>query len=118
LPYHYFSSGRKRNGYHPSDPSDPLNDTTVFGVYPYFEAQGRFLNPDSYQIISAGRDGDFGQPEGTNSWMWPALTPTQTLYSWQAATAKTDAPEATTANPNRYAFDNQVNFHPNKLGVP
>src|SRR5262249_50171590 len=77
LPYHYFSSYNQTNGYHPKNPNDTRNDTTVFGVYPYFESQGRFLNPNTFQIHSAGKDGQFGSPEGPNSWQWPASSPTQ-----------------------------------------
>lgn len=34
--------------------------TTDVGAYPYKTADGRYMNPNTYQIISAGRDGTFG----------------------------------------------------------
>lgn len=91
-PYLYFSSGKSPNGYN----SGGAIDHSTLGVSAYYETTApptRYLNPNTYQIISAGQDGGFG-PGGL----------------WRAASAKTDAPEP--------AFDNQVNFHGNKLGVP
>jgi prepilin-type N-terminal cleavage/methylation domain-containing protein len=53
-PYLFFSSGKKRNGYQDAD--------ATLGVAPYYEATGpkRYVNPSTYQIISAGRDSKLG----------------------------------------------------------
>ena len=60
-PYVYFSSGKQRNGYDSLGAAFP--DTTL-GVSPYYTAPvngvNQYLNPNSCQIISAGRDGAFG----------------------------------------------------------
>ena len=55
-PYAYFSSYGSRNGY-----QDP--DCAAQGIAPYFEAMNpkRYWNPNTFQIISAGADGDFGK---------------------------------------------------------
>jgi len=59
-PYAYFSAYRAGNDY--------MNDCPALGVTPYFETgtgtsitnPRRYFKPDSFQIISAGRDGVFG----------------------------------------------------------
>ena len=62
-PYVYFSSGKQRGGYNSLGAAFP--DTTL-GVSPYYNgtinngATPQYLNPNSCQIISAGRDGAFG----------------------------------------------------------
>jgi general secretion pathway protein G len=52
-PYAYFSSARKGNDYNDTDCSD-------LSLYPYRDPSGRYINPSGFQIISAGRDGVFG----------------------------------------------------------
>jgi hypothetical protein len=59
-PYVYFSSGRKRNDYNRYGDSD----CAPFGVWPYAISLGpppAYQNPNTYQIISSGRDGRFGR---------------------------------------------------------
>ncbi len=77
-PYAYFSSYMTRNGYNrysdpngspptatllmlpnPADSSKPFfsSDCTSLGVWPYAESL-KYLNPNSYQIISAGANGN------------------------------------------------------------
>jgi prepilin-type N-terminal cleavage/methylation domain-containing protein len=53
-PYAYFSSQGINNKY-------SLTDCTAIGcAAPYFTAANQFTNPNTYQIISAGADGQFG----------------------------------------------------------
>jgi prepilin-type N-terminal cleavage/methylation domain-containing protein len=78
MPYLYFSTYGSDNSYHVASlPKDPTGDCPpglkdLLGkplvVTPYYEAPlppltpppGRFTNPSSFQIISAGKDGEFG----------------------------------------------------------
>jgi prepilin-type N-terminal cleavage/methylation domain-containing protein len=89
-PYLYFSSGGKRNGYATLNP-----DGSKMAVTPYYapplNGVPQFMNPNTCQIISAGRDGLFG-----------------------AGGAYT--PSAGTTDPN--GKDDQSNFSDSKLGVP
>jgi hypothetical protein len=80
----YFCSGRTPNGYGSHCPS--------LSVSPYLEATGRYHKPNSFQIISAGRDNTFG-PGGT---------------TWTPATA---------ASINANGRDDQCNFYEKALGV-
>ena len=113
-PYIYLSAGKTRNGYNvtttatgtvtdcpqlPLPRNPPAGATAQPIVIPYKNgASGLFLNPDSYQIISAGSDGVFG-PGG--SW-----DPTQGYGSPSAGT------------PAYFGKDDLSNFSPNKLGSP
>jgi prepilin-type N-terminal cleavage/methylation domain-containing protein len=69
MPYAYFSSGKKANGYNftPLITGMPVGgDCPDLMVSPYFKALAptggptQFYNPDTFQIISAGKDGIFG----------------------------------------------------------
>jgi prepilin-type N-terminal cleavage/methylation domain-containing protein len=51
-PYAYFSATKAGNDYR--------DDCPALGLAPYFDLSRRFLNPNSYQIVSAGPDKDFG----------------------------------------------------------
>jgi prepilin-type N-terminal cleavage/methylation domain-containing protein len=51
-PYAYFSATKAGNDY--------ANDCPALGVRPYFDLSRRFLNPNSYQILCAGPDKEFG----------------------------------------------------------
>jgi general secretion pathway protein G len=53
VPYAYFSSNGIMNGY-------TLTDCANIGAAPYFTAASVYTNPNTYQIISAGKDGAFG----------------------------------------------------------
>jgi prepilin-type N-terminal cleavage/methylation domain-containing protein len=65
-PYLYFSSYRAGNDYNPDTnilPPIPLISTVTnlpLPVYPYKDGSGKFINPNGYQVISAGKDGKFG----------------------------------------------------------
>jgi hypothetical protein len=113
-PYIYLSAGKSRNGYNvttngtttvtdcptlPLPPNPPAGATAQPVVIPYKDgSSGRYLNPDSYQIISAGADGVFG-PGGE----WDP----RTGYGSPAA-----------GPPHYFGKDDQANFSPNKLGRP
>jgi len=56
MPYAYFSS-RKGNDYNAAD-------CAALGIAPYSDPSGRFINPNGFQIISAGSDGLFGPGGG------------------------------------------------------
>jgi RNA polymerase sigma factor (sigma-70 family) len=59
-PFAYFSSYKTTNGYHRYQGSDCAS----LGVAPYAESWGansQYLNPNTFQIISAGADGRFDQ---------------------------------------------------------
>jgi prepilin-type N-terminal cleavage/methylation domain-containing protein len=74
-PYLYFSTYQAGNDYN----INPMNNPPLVQyagpdcsqsfptVFPYQTAPGQFINPKSFQILSAGRDGQFG-PGG----VWPA----------------------------------------------
>jgi hypothetical protein len=77
-PYAYFSSsGKGYNewpalGGHPSDcPSEPGKAMGDNDVWPYASAPNTYLNPDTFQILSAGPDGVFGtgSPNGTSNFL-------------------------------------------------
>src|SRR5439155_9190658 len=70
VPYAYFSSNKTRNGYNRYvsavsavllSNGNPSSDCTSLGVWPYAEggstAVVRYLNPSTFQIISAGANG-------------------------------------------------------------
>jgi hypothetical protein len=63
MPYWYFSSGKRRNGYYDLWTAAPLPNSLILGG-PYYTAmlnnQPQFANPNTWQIISAGKDGQFG----------------------------------------------------------
>jgi prepilin-type N-terminal cleavage/methylation domain-containing protein len=63
-PYGFFSSGRSAGGYNQAKlafgtPSIG-GDCPSLGVQPFVQSTGRFYNPNSVQIISAGKDFSFG----------------------------------------------------------
>lgn len=66
-PYAYFSSYNKPNGYNRY--GSPNQDCASLGLTPYTAASGKFWNEKTFQIISAGQDGQFG-PGG----VWPPAT--------------------------------------------
>jgi hypothetical protein len=95
-PFAYFSAYGEANGYNRYGGTD----CPTLGVWPYAEALGpapRFLNPTTYQILSAGADGRFG----------PGTRDATTV--WTPATARDIPPEGR---------DDLSNFHGAPLGVP
>jgi prepilin-type N-terminal cleavage/methylation domain-containing protein len=59
-PIMYFSAGNRPNGYQ--------GGSNSLGITPYFKSAGQFYNSDSFQLISAGADSNFG-PGG----QWPPI---------------------------------------------
>jgi hypothetical protein len=68
-PYVYFSSYKVRNGY--ARYAALGSDCSLIPDGPYQDGNGNYWNRDSFQIISAGRDTEFG-PGGTWSLADPA----------------------------------------------
>jgi prepilin-type N-terminal cleavage/methylation domain-containing protein len=95
-PYLYFSTNRADNNYtsNITFAAVTVNPYLVSGTVGSSTSPPRFANPSSFQIISAGKDGSFGN--GLNE--WAGYTPngggTQTGY------------------------DDVANFHPTFLGIP
>jgi hypothetical protein len=111
-PYAYFSSGKVPNGYNAyfdpkGAPADRRSDCQTLGVWPYAEtvtaaipANNRYYNPNTFQIITAGLDGNFAV--GTNLTATPPLP-------WTANTV---------TQFGRAIEDDYANFHSNKLVAP
>lgn len=102
-PFLYFTSYRSGNDYSPLD----VYTGSPEGVVSAFRepgATGRFINPNSFQILSAGRDGQFGNF---------TLTAANPFILWRNG-AFTTFPAANAAAIN----DNLANFHPTKLSIP
>jgi hypothetical protein len=72
-PYAYFSAYGQVNGYNRYG----RTDCPSLGVWPYaysLAPSPRFLNPNGYQIISAGPDGKFGPGSDSAAHVWPPAT--------------------------------------------
>jgi prepilin-type N-terminal cleavage/methylation domain-containing protein len=144
-PYAYFSSFQQRNNYntinYPTSankayydllrvaPAGKLgtSDCTSLNVWPYAETLTnagtvQFLNPNSYQIISAGPDGVFGR--GTDLNILLASPPTGDPLPWWTKTSAGNVGAtsvswdySTPANTGA-GLDDQSNFYGSALGVP
>jgi len=99
MPYVYFSSGRAGNDYNIAPPLGPDCPSVLSGnakpgvdppVMPFIDPNKRFINPNGFQIISAGADGKFGR-----GGLWN--------------------PVSGTVN-DPFGADDMANFSPNKLG--
>jgi prepilin-type N-terminal cleavage/methylation domain-containing protein len=97
-PYLYFSSYKTANGYNRY--GSPSPDCAAFSVAAY-GAGSLFQNPNTFQIISAGKDQGFGT----------------TTNPWTPATASDVYPTSGTRN-NPTGYDDQANFYNRLLGVP
>jgi prepilin-type N-terminal cleavage/methylation domain-containing protein len=110
-PYVYFSSYKGRNGYNRYG----VSDCESLGMRPYYEQgattaagspDGRYIKPDGYQIISAGRNMAFGSL--TN---YLALPPNSTWpQPWSLQTAGAVWPSGSAG------ADDLSNFHDTGLG--
>jgi type II secretory pathway pseudopilin PulG len=112
-PYAYFSSYKTANGYNryylPNlgglpNPVAGTSDCQTLGVWPYAQSWGNspvYLNAQTYQIISAGKDTNFGA--GSN----PSL-----LATWTPANATAIYPQGSAG------YDDVANFYDRLLGVP
>jgi prepilin-type N-terminal cleavage/methylation domain-containing protein len=103
--YAYFSAGARANQYNPGD---------CLGIraVPYLQSPlptSRYYNPDSFQILSAGKDKTFALPNypaGAPVWLGgPAV-----VCGWTAANAEVDAAGV--------GEDDISNFHGSFMGVP
>lgn len=113
----YFSSGKRKNGYN-SGGLASHEIAALDGVAPYFDAFlltpaaiytiTDYLNPTTFQIISAGLDGRFtelGRPYPLSS---PKVAPQR--CNWKTGAISTD--------PTLFWKDNRSNFTSNQLQVP
>ncbi len=126
-PYAYFSSNKTRNGYNRyfsiallSNTTTPTSDCDSLGVWPYAEGLNppRYLNPNSFQIISAGANGtmqavhNMGFGQGTNlnknSPIWSTI-----LAGGTEANRGYNEPVSA---PPQAGIDDQSNFHESTLG--
>jgi prepilin-type N-terminal cleavage/methylation domain-containing protein len=110
LPYAYFSSNNRTNGYNRYSSSD----CPMLGVWPYAEIQAplKYWKANSFQIVAAGGDGVFGVGGVLQANGLPATT-------WTPATASTIYPQN---DPNfgkrpNPGYDDQSNFTGSLLGV-
>jgi prepilin-type N-terminal cleavage/methylation domain-containing protein len=134
--YAYFSSYKGQNGYirymgqafwDPVIKNNTGSDCSTLGVSPYADQPGvnaRFLNPNSFQIICAGRDGVFGRGsfaawslnDGASTWSPPTAGATSALWAIKAPNPLDN--NATPANWNKNAGkDDMSNFYDNFLGI-
>lgn len=88
-PYAFFSSGGSYNMYNP-------DDCQSLGVKAFREAV-TFVNPETFQVISAGRNGRFGRNG-----------------SWRRDNPGFDNPDYVDGGAG---FDDIANFHPQRLGA-
>ncbi len=58
-PYLYLSSYRENNGYERYGPGDGVGNNVLGAIRPYRDTSGRYYKANSFQIISAGRNGIF-----------------------------------------------------------
>jgi prepilin-type N-terminal cleavage/methylation domain-containing protein len=101
-PYFYFTS-RSGNDY---SAADAINHPASFTRIAAFRDQNnRFINPNSFQIVSAGRDKRVGNFN---------LLPANPFVVWQNGSFGTASVPGFEKDPQ----DNLSNFHPVKLGIP
>ena len=118
VPYAYFSSYKGANGYNrfynKSGPDwDKGSDCVSLKVWPYAESLTpviKYLNPNTHQIIGAGRDKTFGRGyvPGDNATVWSAKNPL-TKALWKLASGNTA---------DSSGNDDMSNFHELMLGIP
>jgi len=116
-PFAYFSSYKKANGYNRyypfAAPTAGVSDCTTLQVWPYFDGI-KYQNPDTFQIISAGRDGVFGRGFVVTGWGPLAGTGT-----WTPASADSSQALQNQSGTNAKAgLDDMADFYDRMLGVP
>jgi hypothetical protein len=116
-PYAFFSSYKTQNGYFTGTRSGATfpGDCPGLQVLPYFRISGTtavFENSQSYQIISAGRDGVFGRPQNIMSTLAPSFTSLVNCGNWDPITGLKDP------SPTQGGEDDQSNFSSKTLGNP
>ncbi len=106
-PFAYFSSYKKANGYNRYFTLLNASDCSRLAVWPYSDGI-KYQNSDTFQIISAGRDGIFGQGSNPGTSPLPIWTP-----------AKADSSQALYNGANTKAGqDDMSDFYDRMLGVP
>ena len=121
IPYAYFSSYKAQNGYlryatTNTIPGNNGSDCSTLGVSPYASGQNsQFMNPSTFQIISAGANGQFGRGSLALPPTWPSAPPP----TWSPATAGSTPATWGLANKQPSAgLDDMSNFHSLLLGIP
>jgi general secretion pathway protein G len=126
-PYAYFSSYKTRNGYNRYF-GLPYNlgssDCTSLNLWPYAEGpitglsgttlptSWRYLNPNTFQIISAGADGTFGK--GSNPTLPNPFWSPDRAGNTEANRGTLDRPAPA---PPQAGLDDQSNFYDSTLGT-
>jgi len=120
-PYYYFSAYRSQyvatylaNSNNPN-PVEAINLGTVNGraafLSPFRDLNnGQFYNPQTFQLVCAGRDGKIAHYAGGGR------TPTHPM-GWRNGNFGVNQGVDNVDNP-REAQDDLCNFHPNKMGIP
>jgi hypothetical protein len=121
MPFLYFSSGKVRNNYNmygttdcPNNPLPvlPIAGMPAGGIWPYarvFDGPGAatndYYNPQTFQIISAGRNKRFGRGSAASGVTWSASASNLSPALHSSGTTNDGAGK-----------DDQSNFHPRLLG--
>jgi general secretion pathway protein G len=104
-PYAYFSSYKTMNGYNRYGYGLANSDCAALSLCPYAEAQSngaaRYLNPNTFQIISAGVDGKFGAGSTAPTSSGPFFVKGVPMYGF-----------------GKDGYDDMSNFHDKFLGIP
>lgn len=117
-PYVYFSAYKAGNDYSYFDTYNaPRPNGEIDVIRAFFDYKSnRFHNPNSFQIISAGRDGLFGQfnlpPANAN-----VANPADKFVKWNNGDFQTNWLGSTAFQKNA-PLDNICNFHNGKMGTP
>jgi prepilin-type N-terminal cleavage/methylation domain-containing protein len=130
--YAYFSSYKTPNGYfryvnYPAAviPNNTGSDCSTLGVSPYADSLAgslHCLNPNSFQIISAGANGVFGRgslptySQGDPAPIWTNLQAGGTPATWGAKNPP-NSPAASLPNLKDMGKDDLGNFHGTFLGL-
>ncbi|MBX7104455.1 MAG: type II secretion system GspH family protein [Gemmataceae bacterium] len=102
-PYYYFTS-KKGGDYSALDTFVPSPGAYgTIRIAPFRDTSNRFINPNGFQILSAGRDKRIGNF---------TLTTAEPFVKWSNGTF------TSAASPGNEPQDNLANFHPVKLGIP
>jgi prepilin-type N-terminal cleavage/methylation domain-containing protein len=118
----YFQSGKTPNGYNSLYQAVKVSDCNLLSVWPYAEFMAasaadqrppRYLNPTTYQILSAGRDGIFGRGTPIASWTNMAIVGATPVTTWTGSNPGAMAYPGPPANYNYK--DDQSNFAPGIL---
>jgi prepilin-type N-terminal cleavage/methylation domain-containing protein len=117
-PFAYFSSYKTTNGYNRyfNLNNTHLSDCNTLGVWPYAQVfsgtNSQYVNPNTFQIISAGQDTVFGEPTSGAGHFGPGTNLNLNGYStYVPGSSQTLIPIGSTA------YDNMANFYDRFLGI-